>query len=96
MGIIDVRLPEASVVSFGLATPTGAGAAAALAIAAARRTLGLKILGRILGSTAHTTAMFVLPIVSGMFTSFVLARLGIALLIAFPEIALALPRMMLR
>jgi len=40
--------------------------------------------------------MFVLPIVSGMFTSFVLARLGIALLIAFPEIALALPRMMLR
>lgn len=65
---------------FGFATPTEAGAvgaAAALAIAAARRSLGLKVLGRILSGTARTTAMFILLIVSGMFASFVLARLGV-------------------
>ena len=65
---------------FGFATPTEAGAvgaAAALAIAAARRSLGLEVLGKILGATARTTAMFILLIVSGMFASFVLARLGV-------------------
>lgn len=65
---------------FGFATPTEAGAvgaAAALAIAAARRSLGLSVIGKVLAATARTTAMFILLIVSGMFASFVLARLGV-------------------
>jgi C4-dicarboxylate transporter, DctM subunit len=64
----------------GIATPTEAGAvgvAGALAISAARRSLGRSVLGVALGTTARTTAMFILLMVAGLFASFVLARLGI-------------------
>jgi C4-dicarboxylate transporter, DctM subunit len=64
----------------GIATPTEAGAvgaAGALLIAAFRRSLGPAMLGKVLGATVRTTAMFMLLIVAGMFASFVLARLGV-------------------
>ncbi len=64
----------------GFATPTEAGAVGALgavAIAAMLGALKRKVVVRILDSTARTTAMFILLIVAGLFSAFVLARLGI-------------------
>ena len=64
----------------GIATPTEAGAVGAigsLAIAAWLGALGRKAIVRIFDNTARTTAMFVLLIVAGLFSAFVLARLGI-------------------
>ena len=64
----------------GVATPTEAGAvgaAGALAIAACARTLNRDTVGRILGNTVRTTAMFLLLLVGGLFSSFVLTRLGV-------------------
>jgi C4-dicarboxylate transporter DctM subunit len=64
----------------GFATPTEAGAVGALGavvLALLARTLTREAVGRMLGNTARTTAMFILLIIAGLFTSFVLARLGI-------------------
>jgi C4-dicarboxylate transporter DctM subunit len=64
----------------GFATPTEAGAVGALgaiAIAGAVGALTISAMGRMLGNTVRTTAMFILLIVAGLFTSFVLARLGV-------------------
>jgi C4-dicarboxylate transporter DctM subunit len=64
----------------GFATPTEAGAVGALGavvIAAAVGALTVPGIGRMLGNTVRTTAMFILLIIAGLFTSFVLARLGV-------------------
>ena len=64
----------------GIATPTEAGAVGAigsLLIAASLRALNRTAIRRIFDNTARTTAMFVLLIVAGLFSAFVLARLGI-------------------
>jgi C4-dicarboxylate transporter DctM subunit len=64
----------------GFATPTEAGAVGALgaiALAGAAGALGRPAIGRMLGNTVRTTGMFILLIIAGLFTSFVLARLGI-------------------
>jgi C4-dicarboxylate transporter DctM subunit len=65
---------------FGVATPTEAGAvgaAGALAIAAASRALSIETIGRILGNTVRTTAMFMLLLIGGLFSAYVLARMGV-------------------
>jgi C4-dicarboxylate transporter DctM subunit len=64
----------------GIATPTEAGAVGALGalvVAAFLGSLTRPVLGRIFAGTVRTTAMFVLLIVGGLFSAFVLARLGI-------------------
>ncbi|MBM3486342.1 MAG: TRAP transporter large permease subunit [Alphaproteobacteria bacterium] len=64
----------------GIATPTEAGAvgaAGALLIALLARALDADTLGRILGNTVRTTAMFLLLLIGGLFSSFVMTRLGI-------------------
>jgi C4-dicarboxylate transporter DctM subunit len=64
----------------GFATPTEAGAVGALGavvLALLARTLTREAVGRMLGNTVRTAAMFILLIIAGLFTSFVLARLGI-------------------
>jgi C4-dicarboxylate transporter, DctM subunit len=64
----------------GIATPTEAGAVGALGalvIAALLGALKAAVLKRILGNTARTTAMFILLIIGGLFSAFVLARLGV-------------------
>lgn len=64
----------------GIATPIEAGAvgaAGALIIARAMGFLKRTEMGLILSNTVATTAMFVLLIIGGLFSAFVLARLGI-------------------
>ena len=64
----------------GIATPTEAGAVGALGaiiLAAVLGALKRQVLTRILSNTARTTAMFILLIVGGLFSAFVLARLGV-------------------
>jgi len=64
----------------GVATPTEAGAVGALgslAVAAFLGSLKPPVIARIFAGTVRTTAMFVLLIVGGLFSAFVLARLGI-------------------
>ena len=64
----------------GIATPTEAGSVGALGaiiIAAVLGALSRATMQRILGNTVRTTAMFILLIVGGLFSAFVLARLGI-------------------
>lgn len=64
----------------GIATPTEAGAVGAggaLVLAALARALDRATLGRILGNTVRTTAMFLLLLIGGLFSAFMLARLGI-------------------
>jgi C4-dicarboxylate transporter DctM subunit len=64
----------------GAATPTEAGAvgaAGALAIAIGMRRLNLRILTQSLQRTVRTTAMFLLLLTGGLFSSYLLARLGI-------------------
>ncbi len=64
----------------GIATPTEAGAVGALSsllIAWWLGSLNRTSIKRMFDNTSRTTAMFVLLIVSGMFSAFVLARLGI-------------------
>src|SRR5262245_27923444 len=65
---------------FGVATPTEAGAvgaAGAIAIAGVMRYLTWGNLHQMLDSTVRTTAMFLLLFVGGLFSSFVLTRLGV-------------------
>ena len=64
----------------GAATPTEAGAvgaAGAIAIAAVMGYLNWSNLRRMLDGTVRTTAMFLLLFVGGLFSSFVLTRLGV-------------------
>jgi C4-dicarboxylate transporter DctM subunit len=64
----------------GIATPTEAGAvgaAGALLIAAAMGYLRWPALWRALDNTVKTTAMFLLLLIGGLFSSFVLTRLGV-------------------
>jgi C4-dicarboxylate transporter DctM subunit len=64
----------------GAATPTEAGAIGAFGaflIAAASGHLKLPMLMRTLDGTARTTAMFLLLLIGGLFSSFVLSRLGV-------------------
>jgi len=64
----------------GAATPTEAGAvgaAGALLIALAMRRLSFTVLNRSLQKTVRTTAMFLLLLTGGLFSSYLLARLGI-------------------
>ena len=64
----------------GAATPTEAGAVGAfgaLVIAIAMRRLSLSVLERSLQKTIRTTAMFLLLLTGGLFSSYLLARLGI-------------------
>ena len=65
---------------WGVATPTEAGAVGALGallIAWVLGSLKRKVMAQILNTTVRTTAMFILLIISGLFSSFVLTRLGI-------------------
>jgi C4-dicarboxylate transporter DctM subunit len=65
---------------FGVATPTEAGAVGvlgALIIALALKSLSWPKLRHCLDNTAKTTAMFLLLLVGGLFSSFVLTRLGV-------------------
>ncbi len=64
----------------GAATPTEAGAvgaAGALLIALGMRRLTIAVLTRSLQKTIRTTAMFLLLLTGGLFSSYLLARLGI-------------------
>lgn len=64
----------------GIATATEAaavGALGALVIAFLLGSLKREVMGRILDNTARTTAMFVLLVATGLFSAFVLSRLGI-------------------
>ncbi|MBI2961815.1 MAG: TRAP transporter large permease subunit [Betaproteobacteria bacterium] len=64
----------------GVATPSEAGAVGALGaliVAAALGALTRAVTRRILHNTVRTTAMFILLIIGGLFSSFVLTRLGI-------------------
>jgi C4-dicarboxylate transporter DctM subunit len=64
----------------GVATPTEAGAvgaAGAIAIAAAMGRMRRALLARSLENTVKTTAMFLLLLIGGLFSSFVLTRLGV-------------------
>jgi C4-dicarboxylate transporter DctM subunit len=65
---------------WGVATPTEAGAVGALGaliIAWVLGSLKRAVMAKILDTTVRTTAMFILLIVSGLFSAFVLTRLGI-------------------
>ena len=79
---------------FGVATPTEAGAvgaAGALAIAALSKKLNSNVIGTILGNTVRTTAMFLLLLIGGLFSAFMLTRLGIPQGMAKTLISLNLP-----
>ena len=83
---------------FGIATPTEAGAvgaAGAIAIAAASRALSRDIIGRILGNTVRTTAMFMLLLIGGLFSAYLLARLGVPQGMAGVLVGLDLPNWMI-
>ncbi len=78
----------------GIATPTEAGAVGALGslvIAWWLRALNRKAIVRIFDNTSRTTAMFVLLIVAGLFSAFVLARLGIPQATAKMLVSLDIP-----
>ena len=65
---------------WGVATPTEAGAVGALGaliIAWVLGSLKRAVMAKILDTTVRTTAMFILLIVCGLFSAFVLTRLGI-------------------
>jgi C4-dicarboxylate transporter DctM subunit len=65
---------------WGIATPTeagGVGAAGAIVIAGAMGYLRWSVMHRMLDGTVRTTAMFLLLFVGGLFSSFLLTRLGI-------------------
>ena len=64
----------------GVATPIEAGAvgaAGAIAITAAAGALNRPVIGRIVGNTVKTTAMFMLLLMGGLFSAYMLARLGV-------------------
>ena len=78
----------------GVATPTEAGAVGAigaLLIAGVLGALKRAALVRILNNTVRTTAMFILLIVAGLFSAFVLTRLGIPQATATALVSLDVP-----
>lgn len=78
----------------GVATPTEAaaiGALGALIIAFALGSLQRAVMARILNNTARTTGMFILLIVAGLFSAFVLSRLGIPQAAAKAILSIDLP-----
>ena len=78
----------------GIATPTEAaaiGAFGALLIAFVLGALKARVMRRILDNTARTTAMFILLVVTGLFSAFVLSRLGIPQAIAQLIVSLDTP-----
>lgn len=78
----------------GFATPTEAGAVGAIgaiAIAAALGALKRQVIGRILNNTVRTTAMFILLIAAGLFSAFILTRLGIPQATARALVSLDVP-----
>ena len=79
---------------FGVATPTEAGAvgaAGALVIAALSKRPDTGTIGRIFGNTVRTTAMFMLLLVGGLFSAFMLTRLGVPQGMANALVAIDLP-----
>ena len=78
----------------GVATPTEAGAVGAIGailIAAALGSLKRAAVVQILNNTVRTTAMFILLIVAGLFSAFVLTRLGIPQATATALVSLDVP-----
>ena len=67
------------------------GAAGAFGIAAFWGKLDREVVGRILGNTVRTTAMFMLLLIGGLFSAFMLTRLGVPQGMAKALIALDLP-----
>jgi C4-dicarboxylate transporter DctM subunit len=82
-GVVPVLLLAVLVIGSiygGVATPTEAGAvgaAGALLLALGMWRLRAAAIGRTLESTVKTTAMFLLLLIGGLFSAFVLARLGV-------------------
>jgi C4-dicarboxylate transporter, DctM subunit len=78
--VILIALAVIVSIYFGFATPTEAGAvgaAAAIITAFAMRKLKISSLARALDNTVRTTAMFMLLLIGGLFSSFALTRLGV-------------------
>jgi C4-dicarboxylate transporter, DctM subunit len=78
--VILIALAVIVSIYFGFATPTEAGAvgaAAAIVTALAMRKLRISLLARALDNTVRTTAMFMLLLIGGLFSSFALTRLGV-------------------
>jgi C4-dicarboxylate transporter DctM subunit len=78
----------------GIATPTEAaavGAAGAILLAASWRRLTPALIGTSLDRTVRTTAMFILLLVSGLFATFMLSRLGVPQAVAEAMTGLPLP-----
>ena len=80
---------------FGVATPTRGRRGRAPPGRSASRRAGGKldrfVVGRILGNTVRTTAMFILLLIGGLFSAFMLTRLGVPQGMATALIALDLP-----
>lgn len=78
--IVVISLMVIGSIYTGFATPTEAGAvgaAAAILVAALMRKLRTSVLWTALDRTVRTTAMFMLLLIGGIFSSFVLTRLGV-------------------
>jgi C4-dicarboxylate transporter, DctM subunit len=78
----------------GIATPTEAaavGALGSLLIAFVLGSLKRAVMRRILDNTARTTAMFILLVATGLFSAFVLSRLGIPQATAQAIVGLDMP-----
>ena len=78
--IVVIALAVIVSIYTGIATPTEAGAvgaAAAILTAFVLRKLNMRLMFTALDSTVRTTAMFMLLLIGGLFSSFVLTRLGV-------------------
>ena len=78
--IVAIALAVIASIYTGVATPTEAGAvgaAAAILTAIVLRKLNTRLIFTALDSTVRTTAMFMLLLIGGLFSSFVLTRLGV-------------------
>ena len=78
--IVAIALAVIASIYTGIATPTEAGAvgaAAAILTAFVLRKLNMRLMFTALDSTVRTTAMFMLLLIGGLFSSFVLTRLGV-------------------
>ena len=78
--VLFIALAVIASIYAGIATPTEAGAvgaAAAILTAAVMRRLDVRTFARALDNTVRTTAMFMLLLIGGLFSSFALTRLGV-------------------
>lgn len=78
--IVLIAIAVIASIYTGIATPTEAGAvgaAAAIVTAVAMRRLSMSRFFAALDGTVRTTAMFMLLLIGGLFSSFVLTRLGV-------------------